>query len=500
MIAVNPYEMEIIQAIIKKHTPNCDVLAFGSRYKWTHEDASDLDLVLVGKEKLDFGIIWGMKEDFMESDIPYKVDVSDYYGVSEAFRAIIDRGNERIYKGRVGLKSEWKLVRAADFIDFNPRESIPKGKMAKKVAMERLQPFCRDIPSYEIAPFNGGTKFRNGDTIMARITPCLENGKTAQVNILEGDEVGFGSTEFIVLREIQGISDKDYIYYLAISPILREKAIKSMVGSSGRQRVQQGVVNDIEFFAPPFSEQVEIGRILGVLDDKIANNTKINHCLEQIAQAVFKSWFVDFEPFGGEMPDDWQCCTINNISADIVCGKTPSTKVHDNFGDDIPFITIPDMHGKVYVTSTERSLSQKGANTQTGKTIPPNSICVSCIATAGLVSLTSVPSQTNQQINTIVCKDGISPYFVYLEMVRISEHIKMLGSSGSATNNLNKRQFSKIEVSIPKNNIMMEFAIAVEPLFETLKHNQQENAHLAALRDTLLPRLMAGEISIAEVV
>ena len=175
--------------------------------------------------------------------------------------------------------SDWKLVKAADFIDFNPRESVPKGVMAKKVGMERLQPFTRDIPSYEVAPFNGGSKFRNGDTLMARITPCLENGKTAQVNILDNGEVGFGSTEFIVLREKNGISDKDFIYYLAMSPILRDKAIKSMVGSSGRQRVQQGVLNDTEFLAPPLSEQIEIGQTLKALDNKITNNTKINHHL-----------------------------------------------------------------------------------------------------------------------------------------------------------------------------------------------------------------------------
>jgi type I restriction enzyme S subunit len=142
----------------------------------------------------------------------------------------------------------WKLVRAADIIDFNPRESIPKSAPAKKVVMERLQPFTRDITTYEVASFNGGSKFRNGDTLIARITPCLENGKTAQVNILNDGEVGFGSTEFIVLRAKPGESNEDYINYLAMSPILRDKAIKSMVGSSGRQRVQQGVLNDTEFF------------------------------------------------------------------------------------------------------------------------------------------------------------------------------------------------------------------------------------------------------------
>ena len=173
----------------------------------------------------------------------------------------------------------WNRVSASDFIDFNPRESIPKNKMAKKISMEQLQPFTRDISNFEIAPFRGGSKFRNGDTLMARITPCLENGKTAQVNILDEDEIGFGSTEFIVLRAKPNISDKDFIYYLSMSPFIREIAIKSMVGSSGRQRVQQGVLNNIELYVPCLDEQKEIGRTLRTLDDKIENNRMINHHL-----------------------------------------------------------------------------------------------------------------------------------------------------------------------------------------------------------------------------
>lgn len=99
--------------------------------------------------------------------------------------------------------------------------------------MDKLQPFCRDIPEYEMETFSGGTKFRNGDTIMARITPCLENGKISKVSILDDGEVGFGSTEYIVFRSKEGVNE-DFMYYLVCSPFVREPAIKSMVGSSGR--------------------------------------------------------------------------------------------------------------------------------------------------------------------------------------------------------------------------------------------------------------------------
>lgn len=162
---------------------------------------------------------------------------------------------------------------------FNPRESIKKGTLAKKVSMEKLKSFCRDIPSYEIAEFNGGTKFRNGDTIMARITPCLENGKTAKINILDDGEIGFGSTEYIVFRAVDGITDEDYLYYLVSSPLVRDIAIKSMVGSSGRQRVQTDVVKNIEVELPELEVQKKVGSILKAIDDKIAINNDINENL-----------------------------------------------------------------------------------------------------------------------------------------------------------------------------------------------------------------------------
>lgn len=170
----------------------------------------------------------------------------------------------------------WVKVRAADFIEFNPRLSIKKGEIATKIAMDKLQPFTKKIPVTEQAVFAGGTKFCNGDTIMARITPCLENGKTAFVDILDDGEIGFGSTEFIVMRAKPGVSDSQFIYYLATSPTFRNIAIKSMVGSSGRQRVQQGVLDDLELIVPPLEDQQRIGRFLAVLDRKIALNNEIN--------------------------------------------------------------------------------------------------------------------------------------------------------------------------------------------------------------------------------
>ncbi len=166
-----------------------------------------------------------------------------------------------------------------DYIEVNPRETIAKGCIAKKIGMDRLQPFCRDISEYELSEFTGGSKFRNGDTIMARITPCLENGKTAMVNILDKNEVGFGSTEYIVFRAKEGLTTPDFVYYLVCSSLVRDPAIKSMVGSSGRQRVQTDVVENLEIDFPLLPDQARIASVLKSFDDKIALNNKINNNL-----------------------------------------------------------------------------------------------------------------------------------------------------------------------------------------------------------------------------
>jgi len=197
----------------------------------------------------------------------------------------------------------------------------------------------------------------------------------------------------------------------------------------------------------------------------------------------------------GMIPKGWQITSIKNLG-DVICGKTPSTKVKENFGLDIPFITIPDMRGNTFVVKTERLLSNIGMNSQRNKLIPPFSICVSCIATPGLVSITSEYSQTNQQINSIVCHQGNHVYFVYLSMKNKSEEIRKMGLGGSATLNLNTNDFGNIKMVLPDDNRISAFNRLVEPLFLEILANSKTNLNLAKARDLLLPKLMTGKIRV----
>ena len=246
---------------------------------------------------------------------------------------------------------------------------------------------------------------------------------------------------------------------------------------------------NVELPVPDIEKQRKIVKAYQTITDRIALKQKINDNLEATALAIYKSFFIDFELFGFSQPNSWKEVTVDDIATEVICGKTPPTSDAGNYGGNVPFITIPDMHGSVYTTSTERFLSDKGVATQAKKTLPENSICVSCIASVGLVCLTAEPSQTNQQINSIICKKNISPFYVYIKMTTLTEYLKQLGAGGSTTLNVNKTLFGQIPILLPEESVMKEFHEKVEPLFSAIRANQYEMQHLEFLKSLILTQI-----------
>lgn len=385
-----------------------------------------------------------------------------------------------------------------DFIDFNPRETLPKGQPAKKVAMEKLRPFCRDIEEFEVAKYSGGTKFRNGDTLLARITPCLENGKTAQVRFLNDGEVGFGSTEYIVLRAKEGVSDSDYIYYLSTSPKFREIAIQSMVGSSGRQRVQQDVLEKAELHIPPLDEQRKIAGVLSALDDKIELNNKINRNLEAQAQAIFKSWFIDFEPFKngkfidselGRIPEGWKVESIYSIS-EVIYGAPFSSNLFNNKQLGTPIIRIRDLPNEASNTYTTESHPK-------GYLIKQGDIVVGMDGEFKAYLWGGDNAWLNQRICVFKSKLNVSTAFVMFSIVPLLNEVE---SSELATTviHLGKNDIDRFKIILPKLNILKEFNRISIPIFDTIIKNKKESQRLVQLRESLLPKLISGEVNISD--
>ena len=330
--------------------------------------------------------------------------------------------------------------------------------------------------------------FKKGDVLVSNIRPYFKKIWYAKFD-------GGCSNDVLVFRAKDGIDSMFLHYVLADDNFFRY----AMTTSKGTKMPRGDKKAILEYDVPDilYENQKKIANILSLTDKKIQFNIQINENLLQQAQALYHSWFVNYEPFDGTKPADWMYGTIDDLGTEIICGKTPSTKKSEYYGGNTPFITIPDMHNCVYNVSTERYLSALGVASQLKKTLPHNTVCVSCIGTAGLVTLVSEDSQSNQQINSIIPKEEISAYYIYLLMRTLSETINKLGQSGSTIVNLNKTQFGKIQVMIPSKRALHDFDSLCSPLFDTILLNQKENIKLSELRDTLLPKLMSGELDVS---
>ena len=372
---------------------------------------------------------------------------------------------------------KWHSYKLSDVVRFNPSERLLKGEIAKKVPMDLLQPYTRGISGFEMASYTGGSKFRNGDTLMARITPCLENGKTAYVSMLDEDEVGFGSTEYIVFRNIEGITDNKFVYYFVTSPWFRDIAVKSMVGSSGRQRVQQAILENLVVNLPPLAEQKQIAGILGALDDKIELNRCINDNLEEQAKALFKSWFVDSDR------NEWVHYELGDITLITAGGDRPSKYTNKK--------TI-----ECYVPIYSNGIDNEGlyGYTDVAK-IHEESITISARGTIGYVCLRLEPYVPIVRLISIIPnKKELSAKYLYLWALT-----QNITGTGTTQQQLTVPIFRKTPISIPSDTKLKQFNSIADPLFSQIESNKKENIKLSTLRDTLLPKLMSGELSVEEV-
>ena len=392
------------------------------------------------------------------------------------------------------MKYNWTEKKLSEIADINPRESIGKGIVAKKVPMDRLQPFCRDIPEFIYEDYKGGTKFKNGDTIMARITPCLENGKIAKVSILNNDEVGFGSTEYIVFRAIDGISDADYLYYLICSPFVRNPAIKSMVGSSGRQRVQVDVVADLNVKIPTIEEQRKIGGILKALDDKIELNNKINKNLEQQAEALFHSLFIE------NANPTWKDGVLSDLGT-VVAGGTPSKTKPEYYSEQgIAWITPKDLslNKSKFISHGEIDISELGFSKSSATKMPTGTVLFSSRAPIGYIAIAANEVTTNQGFKSVVPNENVGTAFIYYLLKFLLPTIEGM-ASGSTFKEISGAGMKSVPVVIPNNETIEKFNAFCTPIFQQQEVLETENSRLADIRDALLPKLMSGELDVSDI-
>ena len=335
-----------------------------------------------------------------------------------------------------------------------------------------------DLSSYKIV--------RTGQFAYGPVTS--RNGEKISIALLQDKDCIISSSYTVFEVTDNERLDSEYLMLWFSRPEF-DRYTRYMSHGSVREIFDWDELCKVELPVPSIEKQRGIVKAYNTITDRIELKRKINDNLEAAALSIYKCFFVDYIPFDGSQPSSWKEVTVDDIASDVICGKTPPTADPQNYGGTIPFITIPDMHGSVYTTSTARFLSEKGASTQPGKMLPANSVCVSCIASVGLVCLTAEPSQTNQQINSIICKDQISPFYVYTKMTTLNKYLKQLGAGGSTTLNINKTLFGQIPILLPDEASMKEYHNKVEPLFSSIRENQYEIQHLESLKRLLLSQI-----------
>lgn len=377
------------------------------------------------------------------------------------------------------------------------------------------------ILSMREAPSRAQRLLVKGDTLLSTVRP----NRRSMVWMKEPAANMVASTGFAVLRANPSIITPRYLYYIVFDKSFTEYLVTREQGAA-YPAVNSTDIAEANIQLPSLVKQKSIEHILGSIDDRIDLLKQTNQTLEAIAQTIFKSWFVNFDPVHakqqgiacagldaetaelfpdsfieselGLIPEGWAVGQIGDLG-EVVCGKTPSTNISEYYGDLIPFITIPDMHDTLIVSKTNRYLSLLGANSQPKKYLQEGSVCVSCIATPGLVAKVTRPSQTNQQINSVVPYSEWGDEFVLFCLRRVGSAVKTAGSGGSVFHNLNTSSFKQLQIILPSRKTTKLFDKLVKPIIAKIINNSDLINNISLVRDTLLPRLISGKLDVSAI-
>ena len=379
--------------------------------------------------------------------------------------------------------SEWKEYKFSDFVNINPSIKLPKDNPISFVEMKNLDSSLRYCESEQTKILSGGSRFMNGDTLFARITPCLENGKICQVRNLQ-DGIGFGSTEFHVFRGVEGISDTNFVYYLSRYEEVRSHAENNMEGSSGRQRVPKEAFDNLLISLPPLSEQKRIASILSSLDDKIDLLHRENKTLEAMAETLFRQWFIE------KAKEDWEevpLTKIANFLNGLPCQKYPPK----NNIEKLPVLKIRELSngiGKDCDWATTDIANEY---------IVSNGDVIFAWSASLMVKIWNGENCILNQHLFKVTSDKYPKWFYYFWCkYHLDEFITIAQSHATTMGHIKRKDLENAMVLVPTSNELKTMSKQIESLLQKIENNNNEIKTLTQTRDSLLPKLMSGEIKV----
>ena len=545
MIDLNPKYLERVQHILAEHVPECEVRAYGSRVTWTAKDYSDLDLAVVGSEPFNLRRMRQLKEAFEESDLPIRVDVVDWHTLSDGFKKKITEEYEVIKEGESAGEDRYcgKNLEIPDSTDNHyvtfeklfdkplrnglTRPRAVRGSGTKMINMGELFAHSRigNIPM-ERVPLSRveAEKYllRKGDLLFARQSLVLSGAGKCSIFLGASEPITFEG-HLIRARLNSTIADPVFYYYFFNSYAGRQiiESIVEQVAAAGIRGSDLAKLS-VPYF--PLQKQHCISQILEMLDDKIELNRQMNETLEAMARAIFKSWFVDFdpvrakeegrEPVGmdaetaallpsafqdsplGEIPAGWEVTQVKKQVARIQYGFTQSasnepvgpkflriTDIANGMLDwgSVPFCYISEKHYDKYkLQDGDILVARTGATTGANIYIvdPPDAVFASYLVRIQFANL-SLARLVSEFMRSSIYDDYVAGCI-----------------GGSAQPNASAQLLTAVEFAFPPMEVVERFYETVHPLDKRHAANNRQSQTLAEIRDVLLPQLLSGEIRV----
>jgi type I restriction enzyme, S subunit len=394
---------------------------------------------------------------------------------------------------------EFNEMILSDAILINPVRKAEKTSLNPFIAMADLEIDYRYVEPPILKRTNTGSKFQNGDTLLARITPSLENGKTAYVESLEDNQVGVGSTEFIVLSGKPNVTTNLFVYYIARTPMFRNTAIQFMTGTSGRQRVQESVFDNFKIQIPNICIQSRIVDILGKFDDKIKLLKESNIVLEKIIESYFKSWFITFDEYKefddskiGQIPKGWNIVPLDKI-AEFLNGL-PLQKFRPIDNSFLPVIKIREMKN-----GFSEDVEEARSDLEKKYVVNNGDILFSWSGTLELMIWSFDDGALNQHIFKVT-SDEYEKWFYYVWInFHLDDFRRIAEDKATTMGHIQRQHLSDAQTLIPPPKVLEKMNDIMIPIFGKLIQNKISIQNLTKTRDVLLPKLMSGKISVTSI-
>ncbi len=381
--------------------------------------------------------------------------------------------------------NDWRKVRLGDICKYSDeRIGIDKINLHNYISTENMLPEKGGITiSSGLPKMNMLSAYMPNDTLISNIRPYFKK-------IWLADKIGGCSNDVLVMKASNDYDDK-FLYYILSDDRFFEHSTLTAKGTKMPRGDKSAIMNYIVPL-PPLAEQRGIAGVLSSLDDKIEVNNRLNKKLEEMAQAIFKAWFVD------GVGDDWEEGCLNDILS-VKGGGTPSTKKESYWDGNFPWVTPKDLsiNPDLFLSNTSRKITKEGLSQISSGLLPAGTILLSSRAPIGYLSIADIEVAINQGFIAIFDDKGYSKYFIYFWIRNNIDYI-ISNANGSTFLEINKAVFRKLKITKPPIALIAKFDILIEPIFEKIKNNSKEIRVLEKMRDALLPKLMSGEVRVKE--